>query len=82
MSIAYFNASSNRNTGATDVNLRVESTDALNPTAWSPIATRNGAAAWSSVAGVTASENAAGAVTITDTRGGGVRFYHLVVVNP
>ncbi len=71
-----------RNTGATDVNVRVESTDGLLPAAWSPIATLNIGGAWSGIPGVTVNENGAGAVTITDTRGGGVRFYHLVVVHP
>ena len=57
-----------RNTNATDVTLRIEASDTLANGSWTTVATRAaGGAGWSSVAGFTAVENGAGAVTVTDS---------------
>jgi RHS repeat-associated protein len=55
-----------RNLNATDVTLRVEASDSLANASWTPIATKTGANAWSSISGVTVSDGNTGPVTVTD----------------
>ncbi len=72
-----------RNTNATDVTLRVETSDTLVNLSWTTIASRPaGAAAWTGSAGFTANETVGGAVTITDSANISTiakRFFRLVV---
>jgi hypothetical protein len=71
-----------RNIAASDISFRVEVTDTL-PPAWIPLATRPaGAAEWTTEPGVSAVENDAGVVTITDSVAPGAvpqRFLRVVV---
>ena len=69
-----------RNLDATDITLRVEATDDLAATPWSPIATWISGAGWSAAPGVTVSD-IAGAVSIAESTAS-PRFYRVGVTWP